>query len=86
MVTVVKKVTRLLHLGAMTIATVSVSLSGSRRPAALLVEQRISQDGELSHNRGDCDFGRLSGGEKSLILDVGVGPDRNQSWRIKHLA
>lgn len=51
------------------------------------MEQRVGEDCELPHDGGNCDLGRLTGGDEGLILGlhVRVKAGRNQGWHVEGL-
>ena len=50
-----------------------------RRPDAVLLDERVSEDQEFPHHRRKGDLARFSLGHESLVrpLEVGIAPDRD---------
>ncbi len=53
----------------------------------MVSEQCVGEDDELSHDGGECGFGRLSGGCEGLIFVPHglVEADSDQGWHVEGL-
>ena len=59
-----------------------------RRPDAVLLDERVSEDQEFPHHRRKGDLRRFSLGHESLVrpLEVGIAPDRDYRGHVEQSA